>query len=389
MDRTNESGDWLRREIETAISEKRNIIPIFFDGFNFGAQSVSEKLSGKLGRLKKYNGLEVPAGYFNEAMERLRDRYLKVTLDAVLHPVSDEVQKIVNEQQVAANRAISSKGEHAHIAAEREAQNEHAGRILQNAEKKREKETEKWPDKLNIGKTEFLCIPKGKFTMGDGSEKHEVDIPYDYFMSRFPVTNEMFEKFVEASNFRREWDVSKWREKLDHPVVYASWLTALEYCVWLKKMYSVELSADYIFRLPTESEWEKAARGTDERAWPWGNEFDRNKCGSEDNIWIGLIKVLGSGTTPVGKYSPQGDSPYGIADMASNVWEWTHSLYRAYPYRTGDGRESNDAGGARVLRGGSFYDLASGVRTVSRRHLDPGDYHDDTGFRVVLAPNLS
>lgn len=111
LDRANEPGDWLRREIENAISERRNIIPLFFDGFNFGAPSVSEKLTGKLGRLKRYNGLEVPSGYFDEAMERLRGRYLNVTLDAVLHPVSEEVQKKVKEHQVAANQAILSKEE--------------------------------------------------------------------------------------------------------------------------------------------------------------------------------------------------------------------------------------------------------------------------------------
>jgi formylglycine-generating enzyme required for sulfatase activity len=111
LDRANEPGDWLRREIENAISERRNIIPLFFDGFNFGAPSVSEKLTGKLGRLKRYNGLEVPSGYFDEAMERLRGRYLDVTLDAVLHPVSEEVQKKVKEHQVAANQAILSKEE--------------------------------------------------------------------------------------------------------------------------------------------------------------------------------------------------------------------------------------------------------------------------------------
>lgn len=111
LERVSEPGDWLRREIENAISERRNIIPLFFDGFNFGTPSVSEKLTGKLSRLKRYNGLEVPSGYFDEAMERLRSRYLNVTLDAVLHPVSEEVQKKVKEQQVAANQAILSKEE--------------------------------------------------------------------------------------------------------------------------------------------------------------------------------------------------------------------------------------------------------------------------------------
>ena len=106
LDRCSKHGDWLRREIETAVSERRNIIPLFFDGFNFGAPSVSEKLTGKLSKLKKYNGLDVPAGYFDEAMDRLLERYLNVSLDAVLHPISEEVQMVVKEQQVAANQAV-------------------------------------------------------------------------------------------------------------------------------------------------------------------------------------------------------------------------------------------------------------------------------------------
>jgi hypothetical protein len=106
LERCSQPGDWLRREIETAISEKRNIVPLFFDGFEFGDSSVSAKLTGELATLKKYNGLKVPRGFFNEAMERLHDKYLNVALEAVLHPVSDEVQKVVKEHQNAANRII-------------------------------------------------------------------------------------------------------------------------------------------------------------------------------------------------------------------------------------------------------------------------------------------
>ena len=106
LDRCNEPGDWLRREIEMAIDEKRNIIPLFFKGFRFGVPSVTEKLTGKLRNLSRYNGLNVHEDYFDEAMHRLHTQYLNVPLETVLHPVSTEVQKVVKAEQVAADKAL-------------------------------------------------------------------------------------------------------------------------------------------------------------------------------------------------------------------------------------------------------------------------------------------
>ncbi|MEW6401827.1 MAG: TIR domain-containing protein [Chloroflexota bacterium] len=109
LDRCDEPNDWLRREIEIAVNEKRNIVPLFFDGFNFSSPSITEKLTGGLGVLKRYNGLDIPPGYFGEAMERLRSRYLNIVLTAVIHPVSAEVGKVVREEQIAANKALAQK----------------------------------------------------------------------------------------------------------------------------------------------------------------------------------------------------------------------------------------------------------------------------------------
>ena len=117
LDRVNEPGDWLKREIETAIDEKRNIVPLFFRGFRFGASSKSgmskwfrvgkpEVLMGKLKDLSRYNGLNVHEDYFEEAMIRLRTEYLNKPLDTVLHPVSTDVRKVVREEQEAADQAI-------------------------------------------------------------------------------------------------------------------------------------------------------------------------------------------------------------------------------------------------------------------------------------------
>jgi hypothetical protein len=110
LDRCSEPGDWLRREIEFAIEEKRNIIPLFFKGFRFDVPSVSEKLTGKLKNINRYNGLNVHEDYFDEAMYRLRTQYLNEPLDTVLHPVSSEVQEVVKEEKIAADKALEQKG---------------------------------------------------------------------------------------------------------------------------------------------------------------------------------------------------------------------------------------------------------------------------------------
>jgi formylglycine-generating enzyme required for sulfatase activity len=97
-----------------------------------------------------------------------------------------------------------------------------------------------------------------------------------------------------------------------------------------------------------------------------------------------LRTAAGRGTTPVGVYSPGGDSPYGVTDMAGNVWEWTSSLYRPYPYRPDDGREDPEAPGTRVLRGGSWYHVARDARCSCRYLNDPDTFNDRLGFRCVV-----
>jgi hypothetical protein len=106
LDRANEPGDWLRREIETAIDERRNIIPLFFEGFSFGLPGVSENLTGKLGELRRYNGLSVHDDFFTESMEKLVKMFLKVPLNTVIHSIPAEVQSVVKEEQGAVKKAL-------------------------------------------------------------------------------------------------------------------------------------------------------------------------------------------------------------------------------------------------------------------------------------------
>jgi formylglycine-generating enzyme required for sulfatase activity len=154
----------------------------------------------------------------------------------------------------------------------------------------------------------------------------------------------------------------------------------MAYCQWLNNLLKGELPAGLVLRLPTEAEWEKAARGANGNEWPWGHEFDKNKCNSSEGGK--------GGTTPVGAYSPQGDSPFGCADMVGNVWEWTHSLFKPYPYKMEDGREDEKVSGNRVVRGGAFYYNARFARCAYRLDLLNLALRR-FGFRVVASPILS
>ena len=242
---------------------------------------------------------------------------------------------------------------------------------------------------------EMVLIPAGEFLMGsdpgtdrDADEEeqpqHTIYLP-DYYLAKTPVTNAQYAAFVQATGHRqpKHWKGRKPPEgKEDHPVVYVSWHSAVAYCNWLSQV------TGKTHRLPSEAEWEKAARGTDGRLWPWGNRWDPHKCNSHE---AGPREP-----TPVGQYSPDGDSPYGCADMAGNVWEWTRSLWGwnfakpdfGYPYDPGDGREDLKTGDhiARVLRGGAFFNEVGSVRCACRLGYSPNHRSRDFGFRVVAAP---
>src|SRR6266498_4619522 len=322
LDRCDEPGDWLRREIETAIDAQRNIVPLFFKGFKFGAPSVSAKLTGKLSDLNRYNGLNVHEDYFHAAMDRLSGQFLSMPLDAVLHPISAEARKVVKEEQLAANKAfLQSLQEKSAV--------EKKGFI----ETPKPRPVATPPNKITLSNgMELMHVPAGKFLMGSTKEnklarddekpQHNVDIPYDYFMARFPVTNELYNTYVKSNGIKHP--VNGWGKKKDHPVAYVKWRDAMEYCQRLNNLLKNELPSGLVLRPPTEAEWEKAARGTHGREYPWGNEFDKNKCNTSEGGK--------GGTTPIGFYSPRGDSPYGCADMVGNAWEWTHSLKKEYPY---------------------------------------------------------
>jgi formylglycine-generating enzyme required for sulfatase activity len=245
------------------------------------------------------------------------------------------------------------------------------------------------PDVLTITSPihlELVRVPAGKFLMGsdpakdeyakdDEQPQHRVYVP-GFYIAKYAVTNVQYAAFVRAVKHSLP---GGWKGgeipvgKENHPVVDVTWHDAVAFCEWLSR------ETGRPFRLPTEAEWEKAARGTDGRLYPWGDEPPTAELGN-----VGFYDV--EDTAPVGQYSPQGDSPYGCADMAGNVWEWTHSLYRGYPYDPTDGREELEAGefkDIRAWRGGSWRLGRPFARCSCRNRGGPGRLHHGLGFRCA------
>jgi formylglycine-generating enzyme required for sulfatase activity len=217
-----------------------------------------------------------------------------------------------------------------------------------------------------------ITIPAGEFVMGSdqGDESPAHTILVEAFeIDKFEVTNAAFAQFVEETGYEtdaeKNGDPNLWRayfteEKAQYPVVKVSWNDADAYCQWAGK------------RLPTEVEWEKAARGTDEVVYPWGDTWDVARVNSKDSGYRGPVTV--------GSF-PDGASTYGVMDMAGNVWEWTADWYQGYPQTQ---FTSNYFGETyRVLRGGGWFSEPDLVRTTKRNANSPDAANDDIGFRCA------
>lgn len=208
---------------------------------------------------------------------------------------------------------------------------------------------------------------------------HSVELS-EYSIGKYPVTNREYQVFVKEAGYKspQGWEDGQYPSKKgDHPVVNVSWNDAQEYCKWLSG------KTNKTYRLPTEAEWEKAARGTDGRNYPWGIDFDSKKC-NMDETGIG-------DTSPVDQFSPQGDSPYGCADMAGNVWEWCADWFNENEYKNRKegvkDPQGPDKGDSHVLRGGSFNRSRLSIRCARRYRRKPYYVSKNLGFRVVVFPH--
>jgi formylglycine-generating enzyme required for sulfatase activity len=338
--------DFVRLEIATALDRNIRVIPVLVRG---APMPRSTDLPDALKKLARRNALEISDTRFHYDVDRLIETLEKVLGVSEPAPPTPKVRR--REKAAPARQPFEP---------------------------------------------EMVLIPAGDFLMGSDPSvdkdardeerpQHTLSLP-DYHLAKTPVTNAQYAAFVQATGHQqpKHWKAlfrkggNPPRGKEDHPVVNVSWHDAVAYCNWLAEVTGRP------YRLPSEAEWEKGARGTDGRIYPWGNRWDAKRCNTVERRKLD--------TTPVGAY-PEGASPYGLLDMAGNVWEWTRSLWGEdweepsfkYPYDPDDGREDLEAPDTvfRVLRGGAWSSNRVFARCVGRGRYGPDDSVNHFGFRLV------
>ena len=234
----------------------------------------------------------------------------------------------------------------------------------------------------------LVLIPAGSYPMGvpvgdrDGGRdeypRHVIDIAA-FYIDKYEVTNGRYLEFVKATDHRvpqnpknptrNLWEGVSIPESLaDRPVVNVDWADASAYCTWAGR------------RLPTEAEWEKAAKGNHDWRFPWGNVEPTNKHLNFNQKWIGERTLM-----PVGSYE-SGKSPYGVYDMAGNVWEWVNDWYDAKYYEKSPAKNSPGpaSGTKKVIRGAGWQNETPTVRIFTRVDSDPTIRNESTGFRCAM-----
>jgi formylglycine-generating enzyme required for sulfatase activity len=229
-----------------------------------------------------------------------------------------------------------------------------------------------------VSETPMVEIPEGLFTMGldgiqaleDERPKHQVWLPA-FLLDLYEVTTAQYAAFLAATNRAApwQWNIVDLTLHRDRPVIGVDWSDADAYCRWKAK------------RLPTEAEWEKSARGTDERLYPWGNRVPHKDLA---NFALGARFSYSQALMPVQSYE-QGKSPYGPYQMAGNVWEWVQDWYNTNYYEVSPGHnpQGPEQGQFKVLRGGSWSDLPKYLLTYGRFKLPPDTRNSYVGFRCA------
>jgi formylglycine-generating enzyme required for sulfatase activity len=241
----------------------------------------------------------------------------------------------------------------------------------------------------------FVEIPAGPFTMG--GDKTTDPLAFDnerwsptqaqgtvdvaaFFIGRHEVTVAQYQAFAAASGHKV--DAEALTAPPTHPAAHVSWPDALAYCRWLEAALKASpitpatlrqrLLEGWHVTLPSEAEWEKAARGTDGRRYPWGAEARRDRA-----------NIGAQGTVPVGSLACP-ECAHALSDMSGNVWEWTRSPYQPYPFDPSDDNNTASGDALWVMRGGAFNDREQNARATTRGGADPGVRRPFIGFRVAI-----
>lgn len=243
----------------------------------------------------------------------------------------------------------------------------------------------------------FVEVPAGPFLMGSDRavdplafdiERWSPDLAQGtvdeptFYIARYEVTGAQYASFVVGSGHRVA-DAGALAGRPNSPVVSIAWTDALAYARWLEERLRAWdgtpeplaglLEQGWHVTLPTEAQWEKAARGGDGRVFPWGNEPRADRANYQ-----------GPGLTRVGAF-PCPECPFGLADMSGNAWEWTRSPYQPYPYDATDDAAGLDVEALWIMRGGSFSDGPQNIRAAVRGGADPGARRPFIGFRLVIS----
>ena len=357
LERCANSDDWVLREIQEAVRLERNIVPIIEEGADFDHE-MGYLPADVRAIVSKKNALPLHHFYFDAAVEMLRTRFLK-TPEYITITTPPAAERVEVQRRMAALEA------------------------------KAPAPTRSTSLSLMPAPFAWIEIPGGRGTMETYESGVTLAIPTArYWIAKYPVTNAQFRLFIEAGGYKekRWWTDTGWAQRkkdgwtqprfwtdsnwngAEQPVVGVSWYEAVAFCLWLS-----ETTGEKIM-LPTEDQWQYAAQGDDGRDYPWGKKWDGNRCNND----VGG-KGIGK-TTPVRQYEGKGDSPFGVVDMAGNVWEW---CLTDYDDRTNDVKSTATY---RVLRGGSWYaDYSDWFRCDYRNWYYPRDWYYVGGFRLSLS----
>lgn len=394
LERCANPDDWLLKEIQEAVRLKRNIVPVYDEGFDFNTEKkyLPEALQHYLAL---QNAPPFVHYYFDAFIQTLSDRFFKDSVADV--PVAPtplaeraEVQKRIQQAAQPPNDGwtpqIESTEPPQPVSPAQQAElngfMRRAAQFTPATETPQPAPPAIWGvENILPAPFEWVYIPPGEVTF-EINKKIETYSVSAFNISKYPITNEQFNRFVQSEDGYSNplwWDDTvdsrDWRskhtelpvrdsvQKRSHPVEKVAWYEAVAFCKWLAQRFNAPAPnlPPVIITLPTEPQWVRAAQGSDQRDYPWGMEFDLNRCNIKTNR-IGR-------TTPVTQY-PNGASLYGVMDMAGNVFEMLL-----------DGGSSPEYCG---IRGGSWQTDASRARLTYREEVSVVKRLDGVGFRIVL-----